>query len=58
MSKNDYPSVNEEFLLDKIRNSSKIDSSTYKKIGTSYSFLIIGDKPIYITSSNNSFLKW
>jgi len=47
MSKNDYPSVDEAFLLDKIRKSSKIDSSTEKKIGSSYSFLMIGDKPIY-----------
>lgn len=47
MSKSDYPTVSEEFLLDKIRNSSKIDSSTEKKVGTSYSFLMIGDKPIY-----------
>jgi hypothetical protein len=26
---------------------SKIDSSTEKKVGTSYSFLLVGDKPIY-----------
>lgn len=47
MPKSEYPTVSEEFLLSKIRNSPKIDSSTEKKIGTSFSFLMVGDKPIY-----------
>ncbi|MEZ4809235.1 MAG: hypothetical protein R2819_02640 [Allomuricauda sp.] len=47
MSENGYPTVSEDFLLDKIRNSPKIDASTEKKVGTSYSFLMVGDKPIY-----------
>lgn len=47
MPKSDYPSVSEDFLLDKIRKSSKIESSTEKKIGSSYSFLMTGTKPIY-----------
>ena len=47
MSNSEYPTVSEEFLLDKIRHSPKIDSSTEKKVGTSYSFLLVGDKPIY-----------
>jgi hypothetical protein len=47
MSKSDYPSVDENFLLERIRKSSKIDASTEKKIGNSYSFLMLGTKPIY-----------
>ncbi len=44
---NNYPTVNKTFLLDKIRNSPKIDPSTEKQIGNSYSFLMVGNRPIY-----------
>lgn len=47
MLNNNYPSVDEDFLLDRIRNSPKIDSASEKKVGNSYSFLMVGDKPIY-----------
>lgn len=47
MSNNSYPSVSEDFLLEKIRNSPKIDPETEKHVGNSYSFLMRGDRPIY-----------
>ncbi|WP_075349177.1 hypothetical protein [Algoriphagus marinus] len=47
MSNNFYPSVNADFLLEKIRNSPKIDADTEKRVGNSYSFLMRGDRPIY-----------
>ncbi|SFT42092.1 hypothetical protein SAMN04489724_0679 [Algoriphagus locisalis] len=47
MSNNFYPSVSEDFLLDRIRKSPKIDPETEKQVGSSYSFMMRGDRPIY-----------
>lgn len=43
----DYPTVSQDFLLEKIRSSPKIDPATEKQVGNSFSFLMVGDRPIY-----------
>lgn len=44
--KSDYPLVDVNFFIDKIKNSSKIDSTTYLNIGSTHSLNLKGNKPL------------
>jgi hypothetical protein len=45
--KSDYPLVDIEFLIDKLKNSSKIDSTTYLNVGSTHSFSLKGSRPLH-----------
>lgn len=47
MSDHHYPKVSKEFILECLRNCSKIDNSTEETVGDTTLFLLVGDQPIY-----------
>lgn len=47
MKDNPYPTIDAEFFLDLVRKSHKINPATEQNIGTTYSFNMSGNKPIY-----------
>lgn len=42
-----YPTIDEDFLLDLIIKSPKIDPESHINVGSSHTFNLKGDKPIY-----------
>ena len=47
MNDNHYPTVDADFILDQIRSSPKINKESEMQVGSTYAFILKGDKPIY-----------
>jgi hypothetical protein len=47
MSKNDYPSVDSKFIIEKLLKSEKVNPATYLRVGNTHTVNLKGNRPLH-----------